>query len=204
MEILVQILTILASAGVLGSLGKYLEYKYKYYKKKKIAKNNSQSLSNDVLIYKTLIEVAQEHDFNYAHIFSLHNSGKVLTELSRKKLSIKWEYTGSKMHKPKSRAWDDRKASGEIKRFISFIDMDDILHCKDIEDTAAENRGIREIYNSKQGTELFFVKIGWYHNDTFLFAGFQRDKHENMQPLTLRQQAFIKYKCEEIEKLIEN
>ena len=199
---IIELITVLASAGVLAGLGKFLRDEYLCWKQRHINKSNSKNLNNDKKIFENLIDIGQEFDFNYSHIFSLHNSGKVLTNLSKKKISLHWEFRKAHILPSKFQKWNDRKASCYLKKFISELDTDDFIYFSDVSDLIEKDSGVLEIYNLVHGKEMIFIKMGWTENDKFLFGAFQRDKSEFQQPLNIRQQAFIKYKCDELAELI--
>jgi len=196
----IELISALAGAGVIAGLGKFLKEEYRCWKQRRLAKSNSKGLNADVEIFKTLVDTGQEFNMNYSDIFALHNSGKSINAMSKKKLTLKWEYKAAHILPSRLQKWEDRKCSGEIKRFINDLDKEEFIYFEDIS-MEKEDMGIREIYNIGHGKELIVFKLGWYNEDTFMFTCFQRDVHENMQLLNIRQKAFLKYKSEEIAEL---
>ena len=200
---MIELITVLAGAGVLAGLGKFLKEEYRCWKQRKLSKSNSYGLNSDVEIFKTLVDTGQEFNMNYSDIFALHNSGRSINVMSKKKLTLKWEFKAAFILPSRLHKWEDRKISGEIKRFINDLDKEEFIYIEDIS-MEKENLGIREIYNNGHGKELILFKLGWFNEDTFMFTAFQRDVHENMKLLTIRQRAFLKYKSEEIGELLTN
>jgi len=184
--------------------GKWEENKNKKEKQKDIDVNTN-SLKNTETIYKIMIDITQKFEFNYSHIFIVHNGGEKINELSKKKITIRWEYTLGHTIKQKIDNWQERKIDYDLIRFINRLLALDVLYIEDIDELLPSEKGITQIYNNRSGKELMFVKIGWIGTGNFLFLGLQRDLHENMSVLSIKQKNYIKHKAsDQIFGLLEN
>ena len=194
---------IIAVKGIIDVVQKKKEVK----KKQKIAAleiNNGKAINNELLIHKIIEWLRKEYNCNRVMLLGLHNSGQFLTPLSKKKISIFDEVTSDKTIKELDVFWQSREVDHEILRFADYLNKDEYLHYENITDQFEDNKGVRSIFNAKQGHEMYFVKVGWFGNDKLMFIALQRDFNSIQNNLVMHNKAIINYKASEIKTLLKD
>lgn len=171
--------------------------------KDKIEKNNSLVLDQGFLINKHVRFINKKYNGNRVFLFSLHNSGNILTGTSQKKITIlPYEDTSAITVKELYDFWQSRPVDFEMLRLMDHINKDEYIHFEDITSQVEDNIGLRSIINASQGKEIYLIKIGWFEKDKLVCLLIQRDINFNTVPLNPRQKGDINYTASEIKQLL--